>query len=116
MYDLINLAGGFSANADSNHIYLTRFINDIDTKGYIFNDLDETRNFILEPNDYIHVRYKKDYKRMNTVKIDGEINYPGYYPYDHKSTIYDIIEMSGSYTSNADSNKIIINNESIKNS
>jgi len=115
LFSLINLAGNFTDNADTNYIHLTRFIDDKVTKEYIFENYESTKSFILNSNDYINVRYKKDYKRINLVRIDGEINYPGYYPYSESTTINDIINLSGSYTTKADSNKIIINNDVIVN-
>jgi protein involved in polysaccharide export with SLBB domain len=60
------------------------------------------------------VRYEKDYKRQNIIFINGEIHFPGVYPIEPRiTTIGDILQKVGGYTSRADSTKLIINNKFI---
>jgi len=114
LHELIQLAGGYTNNADSNKIEITRFINDLERKKILLQEYGEIKTFGLEPDDHILVRYKKDFRRQDLVHILGEINYPGMYSIDlGKTTIGDVIKRAGGYTTKADSLKIIIQNRKI---
>jgi len=110
---LIDLAGGFTRNANSNKIEVTRFISDTE-KITFSTDILGIDSIIVESEDHIMVRYEKDYKRQNIIFINGEIHFPGVYPIEPRiTTIGDILQKVGGYTSRADSTKLIINNKFI---
>lgn len=113
IYDLIKLVGGLKSNADINHVQVSRFKNDIEKEKYIIRGVDELRNFKLMEYDYIHIRYKKDFKRRELISIDGEVKYPGEYTFDNNLTIEKLLEIAGGYTKDADIKRIIVNNEQI---
>jgi len=112
--NLIKISGGFTSNADSNYIEITRFVNDKDYKLIKIDIFSENKNFILEELDDIRVRIKKDYKSTDYVSIDGQVKYPGRYLLSEVDTYKDIIILAGGFTDKADTNQLIINNEIIQ--
>jgi protein involved in polysaccharide export with SLBB domain len=111
---IIKLAGGLRPDADPNKIQITRFTSP--TEKYSFStrmvDADTT---ILSPEDHIMIRYEKDYKRQDVVYILGEVKYPGVYAIKvGNTTIGQVLEKAGGYTSKADKTKLFINNTSIE--
>ena len=109
--DIINIAGGFVIDADSSNIEIMRFINNDEQLILNINNLNLFKNTIMKPSDHIVVKYKKNFKDRNIVKIYGEINTPGHYVYEDNMTFSDLLERAGGYTKFADSSKIIIKNE-----
>ena len=63
---------------------------------------DESRKFILMPYDQILIKPRRDYKRVKSVTISGEIINPGIYSIDETTSIKQIIERSGGYSENAE--------------
>ena len=115
IYELIELTGGFTDDADTNYIEISRFQDDFNKEEYIIKNIGELKTFKLMPYDYVHIRYKKDFKRRELISIDGEIKYPGEYNLNRNLTIAQLLDMAGGYTMKADINRIIINNEQIIN-
>ena len=112
--DLILLSGGFTRNADSSNIEITRFVNDTDKVVINVDDFDQGRNMLLWAEDHIIIRLKRDYKRQDLVSIDGEIKYPGRYTIEPGiTTIGDIIAKAGGFSQRADNTRISVNNEEI---
>ena len=110
--NLINICGGYKSNAALDKIEVTRYINDKDKKIISLNK-DGTKNFTLMPYDQILIKPRTDYKRVKSVTVSGEIINPGIYSIDETTTIKEIIDRSGGYSENADTNKIVINNATI---
>ena len=114
--DILDLCGGLSDNLDliDDNVEILRYINHSDYE-IIYLTIDNSHNysFNLKPYDQILIKPKSDYKRGKTITISGEILNPGIYPINNTETIKSIILRSGGYTNDADSNKIIINNEII---
>ncbi len=114
LYDLIKLAGGFTNNADSSRVEITRFINDTKKEIIHLSKMDDIYRTVLMPEDHIIVRLKQDYKRQELVTITGEVKYPGKYALQGSNvTVGSIIEKAGGYTDRADQSKILVNNQSI---
>ena len=111
---LINIAGDFTEDADSNYIEITRFLNDYEYELIVLNDYLKNKDFILKPYDDIRIRRKKEFKRADYIMIDGEVNYPGRYLLSEVSTYKQIIELAGGYTDKADTTQIEVNNEIIQ--
>ena len=110
LLEIINIAGGFTKNADFNHIEINRFVDEKETIKILLN-YDKIIDFILEDSDLINIRYIKDYKRQDIVTLEGEVKYPGTYTIKHQeTTIKEILQKAGGLSSNADISKIEINN------
>ena len=116
LFDIINLCGGFTDNLAimDNNIEVLRYVDDSNYENlYLSINPEIANSFKLKPYDQILVKPKSDYKRGKTITIAGEIMNPGVYSIGVDANIKNIIQRSGGYTVDADSNKIIINNEVI---
>ena len=115
LYDFITICGGFRTDADSSNISITRLnANNKKREDIVISSIQESKKFILQPNDHIYVRFNKDLNPHNLIKISGEINYPGFHSIKLGiTTVKDIIETAGGYTDIADTSQIIINNHEI---
>ncbi|MBI65412.1 MAG: hypothetical protein CMG64_03885 [Candidatus Marinimicrobia bacterium] len=113
LFDLIHLVGGLSEDADSNYINITSYLDNINKINMTINNISDTKDYILKPNDYINVRKIKEYRRTDFINIDGEVNFPGKYVFDNNMSIGDVINLAGGLTKKADSDMISITNQLI---
>ena len=110
LFEIINIAGGFTKNADFDHIEISRFINKKETTNILLN-YNEIIDFVIKDSDLINIRYFKDYKRQDFITLNGEVMYPGTYSINHnKTTIREVLDKAGGLTEKADVNQIEINN------
>ena len=108
---MIQLAGGFTYNAIDEEVELARYI-DTNLKSE-FISKDNFNSTILNAQDLINVKVKNNYKEHKLVEIRGEVLNPGLYSVEEgKTTVQDIIDKAGGYSSLADKNKISIINSS----
>jgi len=109
----VDLAGGLRPDADSNKVEITRFITSKEKYSFI-TTMSNADTIIISSEDHIMIRYDKEYKRQDIVYIIGEVKYPGVYAIEPgKTTIGQILQKVGGFTTRADKTKIIINNKSI---
>ena len=113
LYDIIQLSGGFTQNADSNYIEITRFVSDDKYIKIVCDNFEKDKTRSISPYDNIRVRSKKDFKETDYIYIHGEINFPGYYLLSDIDSYKKLIELAGGYTNDADVNQIQINNEEL---
>jgi len=109
--DLILEAGGFKESATPLRIEISRRMTDTDITSKdgdmaeIFQ-LDLSKNFtgkdadfILKPFDMVFIRTAPGYETQKTVRIEGEVLYPGNYAISKKDErITDIIQRAGGFT------------------
>jgi protein involved in polysaccharide export with SLBB domain len=113
--DLIFKAGGFAEGASSKRIEVARRINDADPESKnskvakVFSvDVDAqlktiNTNFVLMPFDIVSVYTLPGYEKQRTVKIEGEVLYPGTYTIETKNEkISDLVARAGGVTASAD--------------
>jgi protein involved in polysaccharide export with SLBB domain len=113
--DLIIKAGGFAEGASPKRIEVARRVNDSDPNSknslvaQVFQvdvnaQLDkELVNFRLKPYDIVSVYSLPGYEMQRTVKVDGEVLYPGYYVIKNKNEkISDVIARAGGLSASAD--------------
>ena len=113
--DLIIRAGGFAEGASSRRIEVARRINNSDpraknsTVAQVFTvNIDQglkegESTFVLHPYDIVSVYGLPGYEKQRTVKVDGEVVYPGYYTIQTKDEkISDLIARAGGLTASAD--------------
>ena len=113
--DLIIKAGGFAEGASAKRIEVSRRVFDSDPSNrnssvaqvYSVNidanlkagDL----NFTLKPFDMVSIYSLPGYETQKTIKIEGEVIYPGYYTIQKKNEkISDVIKRAGGVTASAD--------------
>jgi protein involved in polysaccharide export with SLBB domain len=113
--DLIIKAGGFAEGASSKRIEVARRINNSDPSSkssvvaQVFSvNIDaglkaEEANFRLKPFDIVSIYSLPGFEVQKTVKVEGEVFYPGYYTIQKKNEkISDIIARAGGLTASAD--------------
>lgn len=113
--DLIVKAGGFTEGASPKRIEVARRINNSDPTAKnsavaeVFSVNVDSQlkagdaNFILKPYDIVSVYPLPGYEPQKTVKIEGEVLYPGPYAIEKKNEkISDIIKRAGGLTASAD--------------
>lgn len=109
--DLIMQAGGFRENASGNRIEVSRRVSGADilsqsaqTAEVFQVDADkgltkQVQDFELMPFDLVVVRAATGYETQRTVRIEGEVLYPGLYTIINKDErISDIIKRAGGFT------------------
>lgn len=106
--DVIKRAGGLlymaSDKGELTRVNVTQ--SGPDTTRYRFNIKEALRgnrgeDLLLKVNDYITIRTVPDWNLYRTVRIRGEVQYPGIYTIQKGERLSDLIEMAGGYTSNA---------------
>ncbi len=113
--DLIIEAGGFAEGGSSKRIEVARRINngDPNSKNSIVAQVfsvnvdialkNREGDFILKPYDIVSIYGLPGYEKQRTLKVEGEILYPGYYTIQQKNEkISDIILRAGGLTASAD--------------
>ncbi|MFI5159232.1 MAG: SLBB domain-containing protein [Sphingobacteriales bacterium] len=113
--DLIVKAGGFAEGASAKRIEVARRINNSDPKStssfiaQVFSVNVDAQlksgdaQFKLEPFDIVSVYSLPGYEIQKTVKIEGEVLYPGFYTIRKKNEkISDIVARAGGISASAD--------------
>lgn len=110
---IIELAGGFRADALLSDIRIVRF-NEDNLRTHDFSvDLnwigEEEVNPALNTDDRIFVRKYLDYRPKFQVEINGEVKFPGIYPIENDITrLTELVEMSGGFTERANLGNAIV--------
>lgn len=113
--DLILKAGGFAEGASPKRIEVARRINNADPNSrsskvaevFTVNVDNQLKlagiNFVLKPFDIVSVYTLPGYEKQRTVKVEGEVLYPGSYTIETKNEkISDLIARTGGLTASAD--------------
>ena len=111
--DLLKLAGGLTISADINRIDIFRLKLGNQAKpekelitisvDADFNLLAPNQNFQLQPFDLVVVRQIPDFTMQETVKLNGEVKYPGMYSLKKRDYAFsDLIEDAGGINAIAD--------------
>tara|TARA_B100000427_G_scaffold111268_2_gene92274 strand:- start:1441 stop:2997 length:1557 start_codon:yes stop_codon:yes gene_type:complete len=111
LIDFINICGGYTENIYTDNIKISRFGDNQEfPKEIKIND--NINNIIIQ--EYDHITIPKLDNSKNFVYIDGEVKIPGYYLLEQNMTVEDLVYKAGGYTKNANVNKLMINNEILK--
>jgi protein involved in polysaccharide export with SLBB domain len=113
--DLILKAGGFAEGASTKRIEVARRISNADPSSksssvaQVFSvNIDgplkpNDANFVLTPFDIVSIYSLPGYEKQKTVKVEGEVLYPGSYTIKNKNEkISDLIARAGGLTASAD--------------
>jgi polysaccharide biosynthesis/export protein len=101
--DAVALAGGEKFGARINQVELSRQIigGDKVTTTHFTLNLADHADFPLQPYDYILVPMTKDATLFKTVKISGEVRYPGTYRLGEGERVSDLIMRAGGFLPDA---------------
>lgn len=113
--DLILKAGGFTEGASPKRIEVARRIDNSDPRSaksrvaQVFTvDVDrqlklDKINFVLKPFDIVSIYNLPGFEKQRTLKVEGEVLYPGVYTIQTKNEkVSDIIARAGGLTASAD--------------
>ncbi len=113
--DLIIRAGGFAEGASPKRIEVSRRVNNSDPTSknspvsQVFSvDVNKQlnqgdANFVLHAFDIVSVYGLPGYEKQRTVKVSGEVIYPGYYTIQKKDEkVSDLIKRAGGISASAD--------------
>ncbi len=102
--DVIVLAGGLKEGADVSNVEVSRHLKDdkFETVGESFtiSTLKKSESALeLQPYDIVSVRYIKGYTKQKSVRVKGEVLYPGVYAITTKNErISEFIKRAGGLT------------------
>jgi protein involved in polysaccharide export with SLBB domain len=124
--DLILKAGGLTQGASSMRIEVARRINNADPESKssavanVFTiNIDKNlkpgaADFVLEPFDIVSVYNLPGYEKQKTVRVEGQVLYPGVYTLQKKDEkISDIVSRAGGLTVSADIEGATLRRENI---
>jgi len=113
--DIIDLALGVKPEAWLDEVEIVRFNDNIQTEEIIVdynkikNDHNCNENILLQLDDRIFIRTKPDFHKKTSVTIAGEVQFPGVYTIEEgKTTLFDILKVSGNPTAKADLNNAFV--------
>ena len=116
--DLIDASGGVLDSSYSKSVEITRTIitgsndeYDISRKEVNLSNK-SSLDYPLETRTTVYIRKFPDYQK--TVKVSGEVKFPGEYTIGSNDTLSDLINRAGGYTDKAFSKGIIFTRESLK--
>jgi protein involved in polysaccharide export with SLBB domain len=119
--DVISKAGGL-LYFSSNEVELTRvkvtqkgpqtdrFIIDL----FKAMEGDTEQNMLLETNDYLFIKTVPEWQLYRTVRIEGEVRFPGTYTIKKGETLSSLIERAGGFTDNAYLKGAVFTRESVQ--
>ncbi len=110
LQQLIMQAGGFTESGTGTRVEVSRRVADSDVLSRSANtaeiyhvnigkDFTGDNDFVLEPFDLVSVRVEPGYERQRTVRIEGEVVYPGEYTLSRKDErLSDLLKRAGGFT------------------
>ncbi len=108
--DLIQAAEGVREDAFINRGVMHREKADktlevipVDIKGLLDGSVPDIP---LQKNDVLFIPSRQDYVTEQTIKIDGEVMYPGTYQFADNTTLEDIVLQAGGLTTSASTTKV----------
>lgn len=116
--DLIKAAGGFEMSAYTLMAELTRYeINSEQQQDIRRLDVNFKNNkpFLLSERDQLFIKKIPNWAEKETVKIEGEVRFPGKYPIYKGDTILELIERAGGITDLGEVSAAIFLREDLKN-
>lgn len=108
--DLLKAAGGLREDAFTERAVMHREKEDLTLENVPIDILGITEgnssDVVLRRNDVLFIPSKVDMAGEQTLRINGEVNFPGYYKYADNTTIKDLILQAGGLTRAASTAKI----------
>lgn len=106
--DILTLGQGLLPGYDPDKVVLFRYTPDRNKKITIPVDIegvlngDRQADLLLQPEDWLVVRHLPGYSPRSTVRVTGEVVYPGFYVVEkNETTLREAIEIAGGFTEDA---------------
>ncbi|MDD4309471.1 MAG: SLBB domain-containing protein [Candidatus Cloacimonetes bacterium] len=114
--DVLDLVKGFKYDADKSKISIYRYqINQVDfevTKLDLQNN-PAVADFPLQANDQIVVLQDSEISNKQKVKLSGMVKNPGEYLIEKNTTLFEVIQLAGGFTSRADAHNLVYYSENV---
>ena len=101
---VLQIAGGPTAIADTNHVFISRInpANGQTEKIRVSDPTTQNANYTLQPNDRVIVPFQEISSRNHIVRTSGEINHPGTFSITSNGiTLDELLQLAGGPTRNA---------------
>jgi protein involved in polysaccharide export with SLBB domain len=100
--DLIQQAGGVKSDALLERATLYRTLPNLEQEVIAIDlqkviSLDPQYNILLQREDYLNISSIHDSRRLYYVKLEGEVNNPGVFPYAENMTMKDLLLKAGGF-------------------
>lgn len=113
--ELINLAGGLKESSYLVNADLVRFSHDGVKKAETSHqNINLADDFLLKSLDTLHIKRIPDWQEKRTVKLAGEVVFPGTYVLQKGETLVNVINRAGGLTVEADAAAAIFTREALK--
>ena len=109
--DLLDMAHGFTSDADSGRIELVRFRNGhnlinksvLELDWHDSTQVEKVLNTTLKADDRLFIRYLSKFHEKKNVEIRGEVVYPGEYALENDKDVHlsELIKRAGGFTDEA---------------
>jgi protein involved in polysaccharide export with SLBB domain len=111
--DLIDHAGGIKPEALMERAMLYRTLANLEQELIPINlkkvmSGDPQHNLVLQREDYLNISSVYDSRTLFNVKIEGEVNKTGFFPYAENMTLKDLVLMAGGFKESASTTGIEI--------
>lgn len=100
--DIIYYVRGLKPNADTSYVTILRKQTSLDAKILTYN-LEESNlsEIVLQPFDEVFVRSNPSFNTYGTVRVEGEVVFPGEYPLYKGESLADLIMRVGGFSDRA---------------
>lgn len=113
--ELVSLAGGLKESSYLVNADLTRFSHDgIKNAEIAHQNINLDVDFLLKPLDTLHVKRIPGWQEKRTIKLAGEVVFPGTYVLEKGETLINVLQRAGGLTSEADAAAAIFTREALK--
>ena len=113
--ELVNLAGGLKESSYLVNADLVRFSHDgVKTAKVSHQNINLSTDFLLKSLDTLHVKRIPDWQEKRSIKLAGEVVFPGTYVLQKGETLRSVIQRAGGLTSEADAKAAIFTREALK--
>ena len=113
--DLVVYAGGFLNGAEDDRVEVVSVINRENTTiSSLYYSKEELDNTVLKENDIVIIRKIANFENFKTIKIYGEVNYPGEYVVNSNEKFNNLLERCGGFTENSNLKATRFFRESVK--
>ncbi len=113
--ELINLAGGLKESSYLVNADLVRFSHDgVKSAKTSHQNINLAEDFLLKSLDTLHIKRIPDWQEKRTIKLAGEVVFPGTYVLQKGETLINVIKRAGGLTSEAEASAAIFTREALK--
>tara|TARA_R110000772_G_scaffold267854_1_gene392927 strand:+ start:2899 stop:5703 length:2805 start_codon:yes stop_codon:yes gene_type:complete len=113
--ELISLAGGLKESSYLVDADLVRFSHDgRESAEVTHQNINLNNTFLLKSLDTLHIKRIPDWQEKRSIKLAGEVVFPGTYILKKGESLHDVLQRAGGLTDEADASAAIFTREALK--